>query len=301
MQRAPALALLAAAVAVESTAVGQSPLPDPHWGGFAFPSPTREIRTGMSVNRFTQFDADGDTYNEIAESAGFNIFFLSYTDRLAALPEWSFTASLGAGWSDDQPSEWLQNNVVHGLRNQAEVRVGEVREEAEFAGGLALTRWFEPTVGSDVFFGGGVASGTLYHEPYLYGGYNLLFDGPRIRASVLGRVSRPIGGEAYPEVATYNALLQGALAYVPERIESSTWVMQMLGNPEIGIALTYDTGLFVDIEDDPIDTVFVSLRVQWATGLVLETWNDIANGSDFGPTFGATFSVDLSTFFDLDH
>jgi hypothetical protein len=297
-------AVVCAALAVGCTSAAaycQSPLPDPHWGGFAFPSSQPEIRAGFSMNRFTQFDGDGETYNEIEESAGFNLFFLSYTDRLAALPEWSFTASLGAGWSGDQPSEWLQNNVVHGLRNQEEVRVGEVREEAEFAGGLALTRWFEPTVGSDFFVGGGIASGTLYHEPYLYGGYNWLFDGPRLRASVLARVSRPIGGQVYPEVATYNGLAQVALAYVPEGIESSTWMMQALANPEIGVALTYDSGLFVDVEDDPIETVFISLRVRWATGLMLETWNDIANGSDFGPTFGAMFSIDLSTFFDLQH
>jgi len=58
-----------------------------------------------------------------------------------------------------------------------------------------------------------------------------------------------------------------------------------------------DTGFF-QRQGEPIATWFAGLYVEWATGLRFETWNDFANGTDFGPTYGFVVSIDLFTLFE---
>ena len=93
---------------------------------------------------------------------------------------------------------------------------------------------------------------------------------------------------------------QLALAYTPDRLATPNWLMRSLGNPEIEVSVTWDSGLFEDQDGDSIPILFSSLAVRWATGLSFETWNDTLNGTDFGPTFGFGVSFDLSTLFRLD-
>jgi hypothetical protein len=50
-------------------------------------------------------------------------------------------------------------------------------------------------------------------------------------------------------------------------------------------------------DGNEIDTAFISFRFDWATGLRLETWNDMLNGSDYGPSYGFGVSFDLATMF----
>ena len=64
-----------------SAAHGQSPVPDPHWGANIYPLSTPELRAGVYFNRFTEFNNDGERFNDIDETAGLNIFMVSYTER----------------------------------------------------------------------------------------------------------------------------------------------------------------------------------------------------------------------------
>jgi len=283
-----------------SSAGAQSLVPDAHWGANNFPSSTPEVRAGLYFNRFTQFNAEGVRFNQIDETAGFNLLGLTYTDRFPSAPEFSFTTHVGVGVSNDEPTSWLQNDYVHDTIGQGEVPVGNEREQTELVGAFGVTRWFEPSTREEWFIGGGVATSTLYHEPYLNVGVQYFHEGLNLRYGLMYRASTPFGGNAYPDVASFNSLLQSSVTYVPERIPSSTWLGRALGNPEVGLTVTYDSGLFENTANQAIETWFTSLRFKWRTGLAIETWNDIANGSDFGPTFGLMISVDVSTFLRLN-
>ncbi len=292
--RAPLICV--ASLVLSSWATAQAPIPDPHWGAYAFPSRTPELRAGLHLNRFTQFSSPTNQFNEIEETSGFNFFAGSYTDRIPAFPEFSITVSAGAGYSADEPTQTLQNDFVHELIEQGKVPVGDVREEPEFLGGLSVTRWIESetNLGRDLFVGGGVATSTLYHEPFLHAGGSLML-GDSCRLGLMHRTSWPVEGQAYTDLAPVTNLSQGYLAYVPSHIDSSLWLLDFLGNPEMGLTITRDSGLFKDPQNDPIDTWFVGLRFKWPTGLLFETWNDMANGTDFGPTYGFLLSADLLT------
>lgn len=277
-------------------ALAQGAIPDAHWGAYSFPSSVPEIRGGLHFNRFTQFSSTSTQFNEIEESAGFNFLVGSYTDRLTGAPHWTYTSAIGIGISSDEPTQFLQNEFVHKLNPQGEVPIGSDREEIEFLGAFSMTRWFEPSdrLGQDLFIGGGVATSTLFHEPWAHAGGQFML-AERCRLSLMHRVSRPIAGQAYEDVAQLSNISQLYLGYVPSEIESTSWFSGLLGNPEMGIAITRDSGLFLDADDQGIETWFASLRFRWATGLIVETWNDFANGTDFGPSFGLLISVDLAT------
>lgn len=287
---------MVSALSISAVARAQAPVPDPHWGAFAFPSSVPELRAGLHFNRFTEFSSTGSRFNDIDETSGFNVLAASYTDRIPGLPQWTFTGTFGLGLSSDDPTNTIQNDFVHEAIGQEDVPVGDVREEPEFLAGLGVTRWFEDPehLGRDLFVGAGYATSTLYHEPWLHLGGTYMLGGS-CRLSLMHRVSRPVEGEAYSDLARLSNLSQVYVAYVPSTIDSEWSLLDLLGNPEIGLAVTHDTGLFVDQDDDPIETWFASLRFRWATGLTIETWNDFANGTDFGPTFGFLMSVDLTT------
>ncbi len=57
--------------------------------------------------------------------------------------------------------------------------------------------------------------------------------------------------------------------------------------------MTYDSGLFVDSDNNAVPIWFFTSRVAWPTGITFAIWNDALNMTDFGPTFGFTLSFDL--------
>ena len=117
-----------------------------------------------------------------------------------------------------------------------------------------------------------------------------------LRVAVADRACWLTGGNAYPDIADFSNVAQATVGLVPPTVESDNPVLQFLGNPEFGLSISYDTGFF-ERAGEPIDTWFVGIYLQWATGLRFETWNDFANGSDFGPTYGLRVSFDLYTLF----
>ncbi|MEW6543493.1 MAG: hypothetical protein AB1411_07770 [Nitrospirota bacterium] len=109
-----------------------------------------------------------------------------------------------------------------------------------------------------------------------------------LRFSAMGRYSRPYGGAAF----------QGFTAVAPQTYLGQASVS--VGNydkenkpiREVEFAITVDSGLFVDFKGNSQEERFGSLliRVPYVT---IETWNDLINGKDRGPTFGASLALDL--------
>ncbi|MFO0981933.1 MAG: hypothetical protein U1E76_09360 [Planctomycetota bacterium] len=294
------------------------------------------MRLTAALNRFTQLNGDGRRFNDIQETSGFNLLTLSWTGEVLAPAPWprfTYTFDAGGGWSADEPTEFLQNDYLHHLVGIRPVPVGRTREAAEFLGGLCANAWFghsEPHRGDDDeparavwlegFAGTGFSTSTLYHELFAQAGGSLYLAPLDTRLSVLDRAAWPYPSDAFEQVSIFSNVIQAGVSYrrqsyylgrsgslrdlldtVLQARNLLPWnwpgvLHDLIGRPEVGVWLTHDTGLFLDDAGRPIDTWFGSLRIDWATGLRLETWNDVVNATDFGPTYGVQLSFDLMTF-----
>lgn len=325
------LLLLAALAALPA----QAPVPNPHWGASAYPRNREELRATFSFNRFTELDGEGRRFNGIDESSGFNIASLTYNHEMltASGRRWTVAFDAGVGYSNNQPTESLQNDYIHRFRNLIPVPTDGVRRSPEFLAGVAATHWLGSdevrdesddlaTAGArfNALIGAGMVSSSLYHELYGHVGGSLYLPDQRVRLQLLNRSGLTTGSDAYPDVAPFTNLTQASISYVPRNFflgpsgsldevvhDLFRWrnllpwnwpkaIHDLGGRPEIGVHVTYDTGLFLDARDQEIDTWFISVSLEWPTGLRLETWNDMANGTDFGPTYGLMVSFDLTTF-----
>ena len=285
---------------VPAVSVAESPPQSVHWGAIAFPDhdPTLTLSTAV-LDRFTQFDGAGKRYNDINQTMGFNFFTLSWTKPLTQLPGWNLNLTAGGGPTRDGPSRFLQNDVVHKLRGFDPVPVGEKRDANDFMLSGTMTRWFGMLGTSDVFFAGvGGAGGSLYYEPYVQAGFRRLailgvipFLGDYLRVSALGRYGRPFSGAAFHQVAPQSYLAQASvgLGNYHRWKDSTPW--------EIELAVTVDSGLFVDHRGDALEERFVSLALRYSA-FTFETWNDLINQKDFGPTLGPRLTLDLFYMYD---
>lgn len=302
----PVLWILSFIVGGADPAFAESPAPSVHWGAIAYPDRDRTLTAGLTLNRFTEFDGEGKRYNAVRETAGFNFATLSWTERWSRFQGWNTNLTVGAGPTQDGLSRFLQNDVVHKLRGLTPVPVGAKREQTDFMISGSLTKWVS-LFGSreDGFAGLGFASGSLYHEPYAQAGVrrlsvadaaqSLLGTAPTwlqtssqfVRFSAMGRYGRIFGGSAYPTVAPQSILGQASVSvadYRDEAISPPRW--------ELELAFTVDSGLFVDLKGDSLEERFISLALRFPYG-AFETWNDLVNQKDYGPTFGVSLTFDL--------
>lgn len=300
------LATLAASLALCGPARAEPTAQSVHWGAIAYPDKDRALTAGFTTDRFTEFDGTGNRYNDFRETMGFNFWTLSWTERLERAKGWNTNLTVGAGPTRDGFSRFLQNDVVHKFRGLTPVPVGAKREATDFMVSGTLTRW-TGLFGEheDAFAGAGVAAGSLYHEPYVQLGVRRLSLADLARASfgsapawletgsdyfrvsAMGRYGRPFGGAAFRDVAPQNYLGQASIGlgnYRPARPDATPW--------EIELALTVDSGLFVDHKGDSIEERFVSVALRYSA-VTIETWNDLINQKDYGPTFGARLTLDL--------
>ena len=301
--------LLAAAAA--SSALAETTAQSVHWGALAYPDKDRTLTAGFITDRFTEFDGAGKRYNDTRETMGFNFWSLSWTERLEKYKGWNTNLTVGAGPTRDGFSRFLQNDVVHKFRGLTPVPVGATREATDFMFNGTLTRW-TGLFGDheDGFAGVGLAAGSLYYEPYVQLGVRRmsLADAARasfgsapafletasdyIRFSAMGRYGRPFSGAAFRDVAPQNYLAQGSIGvgnYWSCHCDKTPW--------EIELAVTVDSGLFVDHKGDALEERFVSLALRYGAAS-LETWNDLINQKDYGPSFGARATVDLLYLYD---
>ncbi|GKS59594.1 hypothetical protein YTPLAS18_31210 [Nitrospira sp.] len=288
-----------------STAHGEALAPSVHWGAIAYPDRTSWLAAGLTLNRFTQFNEDGKPFSSrIGESAGFNFATVSWSERFERLPGWSSNLSFGAGPTYREPTESLQNGLVHHLAGENPVPVGQRREETDFMASGALTRWL-PLLGQQeaVFAGLGVATGTLYHEAYLRAGIRRLSMSELlepvvgrhafmesvsryVRLSAMARYGRIWGGSAYGsnQTADHSYLGQASLSFGDYSGGEPGW--------ELEFSATFDSGLFVDSRGHSLQRWFGSIALRFPYGVV-ETWNDVVGATDDGPTFGLQVMVDL--------
>ncbi len=275
--------------------LAEPPAQSVHWGAMAFPDHDATLTLSTAVvDRFTEFDGEGRRYNDSRETMGFNFFTVSGTRRLTSMPGWNFSFTAGAGPTRDGPSRFLQNDVIHKLRGFSPVPVGNKRDADDFMLSSSLTRWFGLLGSSDVFFAGvGGAAGSLYYEPYAQAGFRRLallapipWIGDYVRFSGLARYGRPYSGAAFHQVAPQSYIVQASVGLGNYRDwnECTPW--------EIELALTVDSGLFVDHRGDSLEERFVSLALRYSA-FSFETWNDLINQKDYGPTFGARLTFDL--------
>ena len=287
--------LCAFLVCVARVAYAEPPAQSVHWGSIAFPDHDQSLTLSTTVvDRFTEFDGEGRRYNDIRETMGFNFFTASWTQPLARYSGWNFNVTAGGGPTRDGPSRFLQNDVVHKFRGLTPVPVGEKREANDFMLSSSLTRWFSFLGSQEAFFAGiGAAGGSLYYEPYAQAGFRRLallellpLIGDYLRFSAMGRYGRPYSGAAFHQVAPQSYLGQASVGLGNYRCweEQAPW--------EIELAVTFDSGLFVDHRGDSLEERFVSLALRYSA-LTFETWNDLVNQKDYGPTFGARVTFDV--------
>ncbi len=285
----------------------EAPAPSVHWGAIDYPDQERTLTAGLTLNRFTEFDTRQQRYNNIRQTMGFNFATVSWTERWSRLQGWGTNLTLGIGPTGEQPTRWLQNEVVHTLRGLDRVPVRDSRSETDFMVGGSLTRWFTVLGPHETLFAGvGFGTGSLYHEVYARLGLRRLSLADAVqslsgadpallrtvsdfvRFSALARYSRPYTGAAFREVAPQTYLGQWSLSFGDYR-------KAHVPSYEFEIALSIDSGLFVDFKGDSLEERYWSLAFRFPY-VMLETWNERINTKDMGPTYGITMVFDVLRF-----
>jgi len=237
----------------------------------------------------------------VTNTLGFNLITFSWTqhghDRFEG---WSINVTGGISPTANQPSEFFQNKVIHQLRHLPPVPSFQPRQDTDAMFDGSVTKWFFKN--KTGFWGGGFSAGTIYQEQFLRAGIRRLQVTPdlyhgdwgavSVRLSGLGRVSVQENGAVFHQTKPTSHIFQPALAIgqynTNERGEQyPTW--------EVEVSATWDSGIFVNGLGQSRKQFFWSAA--FTCGPVrFETWNDSLGNlskSDFGPTYGATISIDV--------
>ena len=76
-------------------AFAESPSPTVHWGGLAYPDAYSKLELGYTGNRFTEFNREGQQYNNIRETMGINFGTMSWTEHWKRFEGWSTNLTVG--------------------------------------------------------------------------------------------------------------------------------------------------------------------------------------------------------------
>jgi hypothetical protein len=263
--------------------------PSSHWGALLYPELEPLGQFGLHLDRFTEFDkkrdANGDPiltpYNGIRETIGFNALAVSATGKFVRSRRTLYRVTLHGGYTTDQPSRFLQNDVIHELGGLDPVPVGETRDAWDGGISADVNHWLRRTLLDAPFFlGAGVAFSTINSEVFAQAG----FRAPRVGLSGALRGGLVTGGDAFP---TRHLARQYLTAQASIRLPLDDWGAALWGVlPEVEVGATYTTGLFADTTGRAISERFLALKIAWGP-LTVETWNDaFAGGKDQGPTYG---------------
>lgn len=286
---------------------GETPAPFIHWGALSYPDQEPELSMGLSLFRFTEFNGEGERFNGINETIGINFITFSWTEHLTdTFENWSANFTLGVGPTRNQPTEWLQNDLIHdGLWGIPTVPVGEKRKETDFAISGSLTHWWEtPGQKRILYLSGGGQSGSLFQEIFARTGFRRwsplktieYLNGNQegilasllrpLRLSGMVRASRVATGAAFHDLANATYTAQGSISY--------GWYDEKTLHPwfEVEIGATIDSGLFNGELGDSLEERFWTAALR-AYPFTIETWNDQLNSKDYGPTYGARLTMDL--------
>jgi len=291
-----------------SIVYAETPAPHAHWGGLAYPDQHPTLQLGLTLNRFTEFNGEGERFNDIRETIGLNQITFSWTEHFEQFNGWSTNLTVGAGPTRDQPTRYLQNEIIHeGLKRIPKVPVGEKRRQTDFMITGSVNKWMSlGSLDRIAFAGLGVSSGSLYHEVFgrlgirrwspiemLHGSSSsekpwwVSVFGP-LRFSGMYRYSRIWEGAAFRALAPETHIAQGSVSYGWMRDDHFPLF-------EVEVGVTLDSGIFLDVFGDSLEERFYTLAIR-AHPFTLETWNDQLNRKDFGPTYGARLMIELYTF-----
>ena len=244
---------------IPSVVVGETPAPFIHWGALFYPDQEPSLEMGLSLFRFTEFNGKGERFNGINETIGINFVTFTWTEHLEdRLEDWSTNFTVGVGPTRNQPTEWLQNDLIHdGLWGIPTVPVGDTRKETDFSFSGSLTHcWEIPGQKRILYIGGGGQSGSLYHELFARTGFRrwspvktidelnghqegIFFNLFRpLRLSGMLMASRIATGAAFNDLANAAYAAQGSISY--------GWYDEKTLHPwlEIEIGATIDSGIF---------------------------------------------------------
>ncbi len=286
---------------------GETPAPFIHWGAISYPDQTSDLSMGLSVFRFTEFNGEGERFNGIDETIGINFITLSWTEHFTETFEnWSTNFTLGIGPTRNQPTEFLQNDLIHdGLWGIPTVPVDGTRKETDFAITGSLTRWWGMAGQKRLLYlGGGGQSGSLFHELFARSGFRRwsplttieYFNGNQegivaslfrpLRLSGMVRAARIATGAAFHDLANAAYTAQGSISY--------GWYDEHTHRPwfEVELGATIDSGIFNGPMGDSLEERFWTAALR-AYPFTFETWNDQLNSKDFGPTYGGRITMDL--------
>lgn len=288
--------------------LAESPGPTVHWGGLAYPDAYSKLELGYTGNRFTEFNGEGHRYNNIRETMGINFGTVSWTEHWKRLEGWSTNLTLGAGPTGELPTRYLQNEFAHNaIFGIPKVPIGRTRDQFDGMVDVSITRWLP--LGNQLkkgFVGVGGSTGSLYHEAFVRAGIrnaevgavalslfglgetdNLAAEVVRgFRWSVMGRIAQAYAGPAFREIAPQNYIVQTSLSW-------GRYDQRPLPLFEIETGVSVDSGLFVDFQGKTIEERFISLLTIRVRHVAFETWNDMINRKDYGPTYGLRLTVDV--------
>ncbi len=285
----------------------ETPAPGIHWGALGYPDQEPTLTTGLSIFRFTEFNAEGERFNDIKETIGLNLITMSWTEHwISHWPDWSTNFTIGIGPTRNQPTEWLQNDLIHdSIWGIPQVPVEEKRNQTDFAIASSITRWWEVAEQKRlVFLSGGGQTGSLYHEVFARGGvrrWSPLHTFERMvtpvenwfgclvrpmRVSGMVRAGRIFTGAAFHDLANTVYTAQGSISY--------GWYTPGTLRPwmEIEAGATFGSGIFNDDQGVSLGEQFWTLAFR-VHPFTFESWNDQLGNKDFGPTYGGRLMIDL--------
>jgi hypothetical protein len=272
------------------------------------PDARRSFRCGnaCSVRALGEHRADGSGtryHSTINESFGLNFATASWTQHWAQWPGWSTNLTVGIGPTGRQPTDYLQNNVIHPVMGFAPVPVARTRHDViDGMVDASLTRWF-PLFNDrrELYVGGGISAGSVYQEEFArIGVRRISFDSfipywnetplhfltDYLRFSAMARYSQLQSGALIHEIKPYSFLYQFSVSVGPYGTtqDAPRW--------EIEYAVTWDSGMFTDETTQSRKEFYWSLAARYAA-VRLETWNDSIHHKDKGPTYGFAVTIDL--------
>jgi len=284
----------------QSVGWAESPSPGIHWGALAYPDQEPQLATSLHFNRFTEFNGEGQRFNDTRETIGLNFLSISWTHNVLCEQCWRTNVTVSGGPTSDEPTKFLQNEFVHDfLFDIPKVPVGGVRTEFDFIVDASVTKWLYE---NRLFVGLGFSTGSLYHEVWGRAGVRhwavlkpiaeewspqggiLHRVTDMVRVSGLVRYGRVFNGAAFEALAPQSYAAQGSVSI--GRFHKNIPVYVMFAG------VTIDSGIFLDFRGDALEERYYSLgfRIHRFT---VETWNDQINKKDFGPTYGTRVTVEF--------
>ena len=176
--------------------------PSKHFGAYTMPYPQERAYLGLSLDSFTEFDKQGNTYNAIDETIGLNFLNYSWSVQSSAWPSLYYRSSVQIGYGHDEPARYLQDQL-HILTDSATVQRGDTRDDVvDWVVDFEADNWGRLGTGYQRFAGGGFYVGSTSSLVYAHAGFNQPRWVPGVNPFAtfggLVRVGRPFPGDAFP-------------------------------------------------------------------------------------------------------